>query len=76
MNRSSQLTVQAVIPHRCRPPVQRFHETDHMPTNFQFVIPGRRSEAEANPESSNHRPGLLDAGFFDPRPSADGLAPE
>src|ERR1700674_5058799 len=34
-----------------------------MPANFQFVIPGRRSEAEANPESSNHRPGLLDSGF-------------
>src|ERR1700680_2752697 len=31
--------------------------------NFQFVIPGRRSEAEANPESSNHRLGLLDSGF-------------
>src|ERR1700674_1851109 len=31
--------------------------------NFQLVIPGRRSEAEANPESSNHRPGLLDSGF-------------
>src|SRR5258707_12618713 len=27
------------------------------------VIPGRRSEVEANPESSNHRPGLLDSGF-------------
>src|ERR1700694_5737621 len=39
--------------------------------NFQFVIPGRRSEAEANPESSNHRPGLLDSGFsaLGPRPT-------
>jgi hypothetical protein len=27
------------------------------------VIPGRRSEAEANPESSNHQIGLLDSGF-------------
>jgi hypothetical protein len=34
--------------------VKRFHETDHMRTDFQFVIPGRRSAAEANPESSNH----------------------
>src|SRR5262245_47594164 len=34
-------------------PGQRFHEADHM----QVVIPGCRSEAEASPESSTHRPG-------------------
>jgi hypothetical protein len=50
--------------------VQRFNKSDHMPTNFEFVIPGRRSEAEANPESSNHRPGLLESGF-----STRGLRP-
>jgi hypothetical protein len=41
-----------------------------MRTDFQIVIPGRRSEAEANPESSNHRPGLLDSGL-----STRGLRP-
>jgi len=34
--------------------VQRFRKTNHILTDFQLVIPGRRSEAEANPESSNH----------------------
>jgi hypothetical protein len=36
-----------------RPLVQRFHEIDHMAANIHFVIPGRRSEAQANPESSS-----------------------
>ena len=35
--------------------VQRFHEIDHIAPNIHFVIPGRRSEAQANPESSNRR---------------------
>ncbi len=43
---------------------------------WKIVIPGRRSAAEANPESSNHQLGLLDSGFFDPRPAAEALAPE
>jgi hypothetical protein len=43
--------------------LDRFHETDHTAPNIHFVIPGRRSEAQANPESSNRRQGLLDSGF-------------
>jgi hypothetical protein len=44
--------------------------------NIHLVIPGRRSEAQANPESSN--PQTVIAGFrvLDHRPSADDLAPE
>jgi hypothetical protein len=55
--------------------VQRFRKTNHMLTAFQIVIPGRRSEAEASPESITPVSGY---GFraLDPRPSADGLAPE
>jgi hypothetical protein len=34
--------------------IQRFRKTNHMLTDLQLVIPGRRSEAEANPESNNH----------------------
>jgi hypothetical protein len=41
----------------------RLHEIDHIAPNIHFVIPGRRSEAQANPESSNQRRGLLDSGF-------------
>jgi hypothetical protein len=42
---------------------------------LQRVIPGRRSEAKASPESITPASGY---GFraLDPRPSADGLAPE
>ena len=32
-------------------PDERFHETDHIEPNVKLVIPGRRSEAEASPES-------------------------
>ena len=61
--------------HHEQTPMQRFHETNHIARNFRFVIPGRPPgrafgapdgrlrEAEANPESSNHRPKLLDSGF-------------
>jgi len=38
-----------------RSPVRRFHEIDHIAPDIDFVIPGRRSEAQANPESSNQR---------------------
>jgi hypothetical protein len=34
--------------------VQRFGKTNHMLTDFQIVIPGRRSEAEASPGMTTH----------------------
>jgi hypothetical protein len=34
-----------------------------MAPNIQFAIPERRSEAQANPESSNPQQRLLDSGF-------------
>ncbi|HWS10997.1 MAG TPA: hypothetical protein VN362_24375, partial [Xanthobacteraceae bacterium] len=61
--------------------VQRFRKTDHMRTDFQFVIPGRPPgrafgapdgrlrEAEANPESITPASGY---GFRALRPSAFG----
>ena len=62
---------------RCRAAflVQRFGKTNHMLTDLQLVIPGRLREAEARPESITRVSGY---GFraLDPRPSADGLAPE
>jgi hypothetical protein len=43
--------------------LRAFRDTDCTRTEFPAVIPGRRSAAEANPESSNHRRGVLDSGF-------------
>jgi hypothetical protein len=39
---------------------QRFHEIGHIAPIIHFVIPGPRSEAQANPESSNQQRRLLD----------------
>jgi hypothetical protein len=49
------LVPRLIIDSEKRPLVQRFHEIDHIAPNIHFVIPGRRSEAQANPESSNRR---------------------
>jgi hypothetical protein len=47
-----------VMPHPVTSAAIRKNQSYHMLSDFKIVIPGRRSEAEASPESGNHGVGL------------------
>jgi hypothetical protein len=45
--------------------MQRFHDFDDIPTNMHFVVPGRQSKAQTNPEPSTRAVDYWVADFAD-----------